>query len=48
MFPGHTPVVLIQWLGYLNSTVNPVLYTIFNAEFRLAFKTMLRKVLGVR
>ena len=26
------------WLGYANSSVNPILYTIFNADFRRAFK----------
>ncbi|OXA57343.1 5-hydroxytryptamine receptor [Folsomia candida] len=30
-----------QWLGYINSTLNPVIYTIFNAEFRQAFKRIL-------
>lgn len=29
------------WLGYFNSTLNPVIYTIFSPEFRLAFKRML-------
>ena len=29
------------WLGYLNSTFNPVLYTIFNDDFRRAFKKIL-------
>ncbi|KAL3269080.1 hypothetical protein HHI36_008163 [Cryptolaemus montrouzieri] len=29
------------WLGYFNSALNPVLYTIFNPEFRQAFKVML-------
>ena len=32
------------WLGYSNSAVNPILYTIFNDEFRTAF----RKIIGVR
>ena len=30
------------WLGYSNSSINPILYTIFNDEFRKAF----RKILG--
>ena len=31
------------WLGYLNSAVNPVLYTVFNPDFRDAFKRMIRR-----
>lgn len=31
------------WLGYSNSSVNPILYTIFNDEFRSAFQ----KILGI-
>lgn len=27
----------IIWLGYVNSTLNPILYTIFNEDFRKAF-----------
>ena len=29
------------WLGYFNSTLNPVIYTIFSPEFRQAFKRIL-------
>jgi 5-hydroxytryptamine receptor 1 len=29
------------WLGYFNSTLNPVIYTIFSPEFRHAFKRIL-------
>ena len=29
------------WLGYMNSFLNPVIYTIFNIEFRRAFKKIL-------
>lgn len=29
------------WLGYFNSTLNPIIYTIFSPEFRHAFKRLL-------
>jgi len=29
------------WLGYSNSGINPILYTIFNDEFRCAFRKLL-------
>ncbi|MBN3317499.1 ADA2B protein, partial [Atractosteus spatula] len=29
------------WIGYCNSSVNPVIYTIFNKDFRRAFKKIL-------
>ncbi|KAF2366529.1 G protein-coupled receptor rhodopsin-like [Trinorchestia longiramus] len=29
------------WLGYFNSTLNPIIYTIFSPEFREAFKRIL-------
>lgn len=29
------------WLGYVNSTMNPVIYSKFNADFRAAFKRIL-------
>nr|QQY02602.1 type 2 dopamine receptor-2 [Cryptocotyle lingua] len=29
------------WLGYVNSLLNPIIYTIFNLEFRAAFKKLL-------
>ncbi|KAF7639700.1 G_PROTEIN_RECEP_F1_2 domain-containing protein [Meloidogyne graminicola] len=29
------------WLGYLNSAFNPVIYTLFNREFRTCFKQLL-------
>ena len=29
------------WLGYVNSAVNPVLYTVFKAEFRDAFHRLI-------
>ena len=36
--PGKWVEVLFVWLGYVNSTLNPVIYTVFNTEFRKAFK----------
>uniref|UniRef100_T1GTP4 G-protein coupled receptors family 1 profile domain-containing protein n=1 Tax=Megaselia scalaris TaxID=36166 RepID=T1GTP4_MEGSC len=33
--------ILTTWLGYMNSFVNPVIYTIFNPEFRKAFKKIM-------
>lgn len=38
----------IVWLGYLNSLVNPAIYTIFNPDFRVAFRRMLCGKLGSR
>ncbi|XP_026472005.1 tyramine receptor 1 [Ctenocephalides felis] len=34
----------ITWLGYINSALNPIIYTIFNLEYRRAFK----KLLGIK
>ena len=31
------------WLGYSNSALNPVIYTVFNKDFRKAFKKILFK-----
>ncbi|XP_072120499.1 alpha-2Db adrenergic receptor-like [Mobula birostris] len=31
------------WIGYCNSSVNPIIYTIFNRDFRKAFKKILFK-----
>jgi len=32
---------LCVWLGYINSFLNPIIYTIFNLEFRKAFAKIL-------
>ncbi|XP_041935999.1 5-hydroxytryptamine receptor 1F isoform X2 [Alosa sapidissima] len=40
----HTPAALadgLTWLGYLNSLMNPLIYTIFNQDFKKAFKRLL-------
>uniref|UniRef100_T1IYM6 G-protein coupled receptors family 1 profile domain-containing protein n=1 Tax=Strigamia maritima TaxID=126957 RepID=T1IYM6_STRMM len=39
--PSITTFLLTTWLGYMNSFINPVIYTIFNPEFRKAFKKIL-------
>ncbi|XP_052124471.1 dopamine D2-like receptor [Frankliniella occidentalis] len=39
--PGVSAFILTTWLGYMNSFVNPVIYTIFNPEFRKAFKKLM-------
>ncbi|CAB0031415.1 unnamed protein product [Trichogramma brassicae] len=45
MCPSCQPPDLVAsvflWLGYFNSTLNPVIYTIFSPEFRQAFKRIL-------
>ncbi|KAI3411863.1 hypothetical protein GPALN_001925 [Globodera pallida] len=38
---GFGPFFYSTWIGYMNSFMNPVIYTIFNAEFRRAFKSLL-------
>ncbi|XP_032976419.1 D(4) dopamine receptor isoform X2 [Rhinolophus ferrumequinum] len=35
-------VSAVTWLGYVNSAINPVIYTAFNAEFRTVFRKALR------
>ncbi|XP_050344650.1 dopamine D2-like receptor [Nymphalis io] len=40
--PGVTVFILNTWLGYINSFLNPVIYTIFNPEFRKAFRKILK------
>ena len=36
-------VSLFLWLGYFNSTLNPIIYTIFNLDFRRAFKKLVNR-----
>lgn len=42
--PSRRVVNFITWLGYINSVLNPIIYTIFNMDFRRAF----RKLLGMK
>ncbi|VDO45413.1 unnamed protein product [Haemonchus placei] len=32
------------WLGYLNSALNPIIYTVFSQDFRAAFKKIIRRL----
>lgn len=34
-------VNFITWLGYMNSALNPVIYTVFNTDFRRSFQRLL-------
>ena len=38
---NHYLISFFQWMGYFNSTLNPIIYTIFSPEFRVAFKRIL-------
>ncbi|XP_015119851.1 dopamine D2-like receptor [Diachasma alloeum] len=40
--PGVAAFIVTSWLGYMNSFVNPVIYTVFNPEFRKAFRKLIR------
>lgn len=42
--PTDKLINFITWLGYINSTLNPLIYTIFNLDYRRAFK----KLLGIK
>ncbi|XP_048457141.1 5-hydroxytryptamine receptor 1E isoform X2 [Rhincodon typus] len=33
----------LAWLGYINSLINPLLYTSFNEDFKLAFRKLIRR-----
>ncbi|XP_030587514.1 D(4) dopamine receptor-like [Archocentrus centrarchus] len=42
----HIPSALmsiVTWLGYVNSALNPIIYTAFNTEFRNFFKKVLQR-----
>lgn len=38
---GGQTFKILSWLGYSNSAFNPIIYSIFNKEFRNAFKRIL-------
>ena len=38
---GPSLVSVVTWLGYVNSAVNPLIYTAFNPEFRTVFQRLL-------
>jgi dopamine D1-like receptor len=38
---GGQTFKILSWLGYSNSAFNPIIYSIFNTEFRAAFKRIL-------
>ncbi|CAJ1054365.1 dopamine receptor D4 related sequence [Xyrichtys novacula] len=38
---GPTLISVVTWLGYVNSAVNPIIYTAFNIEFRNVFHKLL-------
>ncbi|CAL4064310.1 unnamed protein product, partial [Meganyctiphanes norvegica] len=40
--PNDKVINFITWLGYINSSLNPVIYTIFNIDFRRAFTRILK------
>lgn len=42
-FIPETLFKMFFWFGYCNSSLNPVIYTIFNNDFRRSFKTILCK-----
>lgn len=34
-------ITLFTWLGYINSSLNPIIYTVFNLDFRKSFSRLL-------
>lgn len=48
----NIPIVVFSlclWLGYFNSLINPIIYTIFNPSFRIAFKKIFyRRIKSVK
>lgn len=42
IMPSNEVFVACSWLGWMNSIINPIIYTIFNKDFRKAFKYILK------
>lgn len=42
---SDTVVTILFWIGYSNSTLNPVIYAYFNLDFREAFSNTLECVI---
>ncbi|XP_062862746.1 5-hydroxytryptamine receptor 1F [Trichomycterus rosablanca] len=40
--PSNEIATFLTWLGYLNSLINPLIYTIFNEDFKKAFKKVIK------
>ncbi|VDM38769.1 unnamed protein product [Toxocara canis] len=41
---SNTQFQAVTWLGYANSTANPLIYSILNRDFRRAFKRILKRI----
>ena len=46
--PSDLVLSVLLWLGYLNSLLNPIIYTIFSPDFRRAFRQLLCWPRGAR
>lgn len=40
--PSNEMATFLTWLGYLNSLINPLIYTIFNEDFKKAFHKLIK------
>ncbi|KAI4872433.1 hypothetical protein NFI96_010143 [Prochilodus magdalenae] len=40
--PSNELANFLTWLGYLNSLINPLIYTIFNEDFKKAFQKLVK------
>jgi hypothetical protein len=49
--PSQTLLNVLTWIGYISSSINPIIYTAVNEKFRYAFVQILRcnyKALGIK